>query len=465
MKPLKPVMAALLAASSAAFALPGISSANPVHMGNPPASAPVKTAPACPTDGSEKNPVNALTCLIAQNPAARADIGARLSRFLVGKDANGGQYVTAALLADTTLLPPVQAVAAAWPEKNKSNPGDVAALYFVIGLDTAALPSWAQTPLLSKTLQPNMSWSGRLGVALAGKGWTDKKQIAQSGAAEATTAFFNDAVAQAWIALSDTRTKNDIQISIAANDTTGVVVPTVTSGPNPLDSTGSGFSFDDLYKNGAEVANIYGPADKGYRTLSIKVYTTMDDNHNPINQIGIVDITAGDIATPSVPKFISVAHAGDSDVVLRDGGRHYTVTVGADGSVTMTRAGAKDGDGGGSLSTSIGGLSADRDAQIMGSGTVMIGGQPYYVLGQGGAKGSVLFFSQALMQASPNGNAHPALMGDVAQVIGDGSSAPIKGKPDLGTLQDGSAWHLEFNQGDALVDGRVGSGRHRREEG
>ena len=464
MKPLKPVMAALLAASSATFALPGISFAN-----NGPVNGPVNTAPAgvnpgvtanlivptgvtCPPSATDTNPVNALTCVIAADPVARKDIGERFARFVAGKDASGRQYMKAELLADTTLLPPALAIAKAWPEANKAKPGRIAVLYFVMGPD-AALPAWAaQNAVLGKTLKPAMTWSTRLAEALATKQhWTDTKQIAQSGAAEATTAFFNDAAAQAQIVLDDPRTKKEIQLSVDANDTTAVKPPTTGNGANPLDATGAGFSFDDLYKKGAEVANIYNPNDKGFRTLSMKIYTTLDANKNPISQVGVVDITANDITSPSLPQFIDVSKPGDTDIVMRDGGRHYTVTVGTDGSVVLKRAGSKDGDGGGRLATTAGQLSSERDAQIMSSGAVVIppppapGGQPYYVLGQGGAKGTFLFFSQSQMQRAPNGNAHPELMGDVAQVIGDGTTAPIKGNIDIGQLQDGTYWHLEFD--------------------
>jgi hypothetical protein len=208
--------------------------------------------------------------------------------------------------------------------------------------------------------------------------------------------------------------------------------------------TGASFGFDELYKTGAEVADVYGPGDQGYRTLSMKVYTIRDTDGNLINQIGIVDITPGDITSPSLPRLIDSSSPGQADIVLHDGGRHYIVTVGSDGSVTLKRPGAADG-GPGSIVTSKAQLSADRDSQIMNGGTVTIDGLPFYVLGQGGVKGSFLFFSQAQMQDSPNGNAHPELMGDVAQVVGDGTTSPIAGHPDLGQLLDGSAWHLEFD--------------------
>lgn len=207
---------------------------------------------------------------------------------------------------------------------------------------------------------------------------------------------------------------------------------------------GTGFGFDELYKTGAEVADVQGPGDQGYRTLSMKVYTKRDAKGDPINQIGVVDITAGDITSPSLPQFIDSSSPGQGEIVLHDGGRRYVVTVGSDGSVTLKRPGAADG-GPGSMATSIARLSAGRDSQIMNGVTVTIDGLPFYVLGQGGQAGSFLFFSQAQMRDLPNGNAHPELMGDVAQVIGDGTTSPIGGHPGLGRLLDGSAWHLEFD--------------------
>ena len=440
MKPLKPVMAALLAASSAVSS-PGISYAGLGASASTPTSAPVKPAVACPAD--EKNPVNALTCLIQQKPEVRAAIGARLAEFVQSTDASGRDYLTKELRADKATLPGVLAVAQKWPETNKDKPGVVAVLYFVIGPSGNA-PAWAQSTVLAKTLKPGMMWAARLSDALATRKWTAEKKLAQSGAAEAAVAFLNDAADQAQKVLDDPRTKKDIQLSIGANDTTAPVVPTTGPKRNPLDGTGAGFSFNDMYVKGAEVVNVYGPNDDGYRTLSVKVYTTKDASGNLISQVGIVDITAGDITSPTLPKFISVAGPGDTDVVMRDGGRHYAVSVKADGTISVTRKGATPG-ADGSLTTSVNGLIKDRNDQIVNSGTVMIGGQPYYVLGQGGAAGSYMFFSKGQMD-SP-GNHHPELMGDVMQVISDGSSIPTPYKKgiDLGQLADGSAWHLEYD--------------------
>lgn len=458
MKPLNPVMAAFLAASSVAFALPGTSNATtPAKKPGStvvaaPHSAPVKPAPACSAADAEKNPINALTCLISQKPEVRAAIGARLAEFVQGKDASGRQYLTPGLQTDKVNLPGVAAIAQKWPEANKDKPGTVAVLYFVVGPSGDA-PAWAQSTVLAKTLKPGMMWGARLADVLALRHWTDTKQIAQSGAADATTAFLDDAAEQAQKVLDDPRTKKDIEVSVGANDTTAPGVPTTAKRPNPLDTTGAGFGFDDLYKTGAVVADVYGPKDEGYRTLSMKVYTMPDGSGHLINKIGIVDITLPDINSPSLTQFIDSSHPGDTDIVMREGGRHYTVTVGSDGSVTLKRVGTKDGEGG-SISTSKEELSTKRDEQIMGGGTAMVGGLPYYVLGQGGVKGSYLFFSKAEMDdmkakmdagQHPDMNAHPDLMGEVSEVTGEGTTAPIKGEVPLGTLRDGTAWHLAFN--------------------
>ena len=459
MKPLKPVMAALLAAASATFALPGISHANTPQ----PAGAPAGQASSCSSPQTDSLAI--LTCLVAQDRAVQEDIGKRLARFVLSKDAKGDySYLLIRDDKDLTFLGAVGAAAQKWPSAGidgKGSPGDVAVLYFVLGPDDGQ-PAWAKAnPVLAKTLAPGMKWNGRLQTALDNAGWTKTKKMPPTAVDDGgLTAFLNAASAEAMIVFKDQRTVKEIADSTAANDTTAVKSTTIEGKSPRLDGTGSGFGFDDLYKTGAEVENVYGPHDNGFRTLSMKVYTTKDADGNLINQIGIVDITPDDISSPSLPKFVDVSHAGDTEIILRDGGRHYTVTVGTDGKVTLKRPGGSDQGGAGGIASTINGLSAKRDEQIMGRGKVMIDGQPYYVLGQGGQKGSYLFFSQAEMDASPTGNAHPALMGDVAQVLSDGSSSPIRGAkgPDLGKLPNGTAWHLEFDMASRMWKVAKGEG-------
>ena len=445
MKPLKPVMAAILAASSFTSPLARIAFADDTSQISDAAAREKAVA-------HDKLFVAHLVSLIDSNKAVRADVGARLAKFILNRE-KGRQYLTDGLLDDKKLIVSAVAQAKKWPDANKGDPAKVAALYYVLGMDADKLPAWAPAGY-EEEFKPNAEWSKRLADYLSVAKWDAARKVAQSVAADGTTALLDDAAKWAQKILDDTRTKGEVHDSIVSNATTAPIPPTTKSPRNPLDTTGSGFGFDDLYVKGAVVRNVFAPGDDGYRTLSMKVYTSKDDNDNYINKIGIVDITKPDITSPSPTQFIDASKPGDTDVVMHDGGRHYTVTVAADGSVTMKRAGTKDGEGG-SISTSKDELSSRRDDQIMSGGIVSIGqpGQPYYVLGQGGQKGSFLFFPQSVMDAMkaqrdagghPNLNAHPDLMGDVVQASFDGAQQ-IKGKPDLGTLPNGDPYHLEFD--------------------
>jgi hypothetical protein len=128
---------------------------------------------------------------------------------------------------------------------------------------------------------------------------------------------------------------------------------------------------------------------------------------------------------------------------MKDGGREYALRLSSSGDILLTRINTRYGEGG-ALSTSLQELLAERNRQIMGQTTVMIEGCAYYVLGQGDGAGSFLFFRKDDIDENPNGNAHPELMGYVAQVLSDGSTARISGHPRLGTLRNGDPFHLEF---------------------
>ena len=473
MKPLKPVMSALLAASSAAYA-PGISYANgPFAPVKPSGPLTVETPTAESVTASaavgDDNPINLLSKIVAENPAARKDIGERLARFVQGTNPKERTYLTPELLADKAVLPSVVAVAKDWPETNKDKPGMVAVLYFVIGPD-GDLPAWAQGPVLSKTLVPGMKWNRRLQAALATADRRDPLTIAGQDAANQTVRYLNEAATWAQKVFDDPRTRKDILASIKDNATTAPVV-VVTGGTSTTDRsndpTGSGFDFKALYQTGAKVWDVYGPNDGGkFRTLSMKVYSSRDATTGQIvNSIGIVDITAGDVTSPSLPQFVKFAPTGDkgAPVVFRDGGRKYTINIGTDGTISLTRPDAKAGDPG-TMSTSFSDLTVRRNTQIASSGIVDIGGQPYHVIGQGGATGSVMFFPANADGDANSGGAHPVLMGTVTMVRSDGSTIPVPPnadgsapKPDLGTL-NGDGWHLKFVPGTQLWTVEKGPG-------
>ena len=420
MNPLKPIMA-LLVAASCGFAA------------------------AKASGGGESDAISALSGLIEKNPQARKEVGERLARFVTAKTSQGGRYLTPGLLSDKALLPSVSAAAEAWAEKNK-DPRQAAVLYFVIGLD-GPLPGWAKaSPLLAKTLPRKDKRLGeRLSEALASARWTGAQRIAQSGAAEATAAFLNDAAKRAQTVLDYQGSKPQIRTRIAADDKTAVTPPTEgkpPSGKPPTLPRGKDSDFQALYVTGAKTGPVQGPGDKGALVLSIKVHTRTGADGSLINGLQIVDITPG-LANDQHPVFVDWSRPGEHDVTLHEGGRHYTVTVASDGGVALKRAGAKDGDGGSSIQATRVELSLARDAQIMRSASVMIGGHAYKQLRQGGATESRVFFREDQLLAAPGCDAHADLMGDVARVLSDGSTRPIGGKPDLGRLADGSPWHLE----------------------
>lgn len=214
----------------------------------------------------------------------------------------------------------------------------------------------------------------------------------------------------------------------------------------PLDPRAESFGFESLYIKGAEVENVPDlKRDWNVRTLSMKVYTVQDDGGHPISMIGLVDITRDDVETPSMPHLFSPINPGYEDFTLIKRGEKFKLVVQRDGGLVLERPADKKDPR--LMYTAIGQLYLDRNEQIVNSSTVTIAGRPYYVLVQGGATTSLLFFAkdQAPRTSGDMSNTHPLLMGDVAVRAADGSMAPITGRPDLGRLPDGSAWHLEFD--------------------
>ncbi|MFI5360633.1 MAG: hypothetical protein ACHQ49_01585 [Elusimicrobiota bacterium] len=474
MKPLKPVMAALLAAASATFASPGISRAEIVDRSQVPAPAtPVsvhaKKGPDCPTDGSQTDPINEIGCLIKAHPdQANKDIGDRLVSWVSGGvtqgDKKGRQYLVESLKQDQAFMKSVSSALRQWPEatEKQGNPNTVATLYFVIGPDAGELPTWARTPLLVKNFKTDLPFRGRLEDALVSLGWAGNRQIGQTVASDNLAAFLLSATESLEKVFGDGRPKWQIEKSVGDNDTTKPEPGTGKEKAERATVTGVGFDHEYLYVQGAKSGPINKPGE-GFRRLSMKVYTVKDpDSDRLVSKLGIVDITEGDPGnTPTLPVFIDPT-PGEHDVVLSSkwdkvaqkmipSGRHYTVTVDGEGKITLARKGvsvqdARDGNG--AIVTSRYELLGLRDEQIRNSGTVAIGGENFYAYGQGGADGSILFFSQKQMDgAGKDGNVKPEMMGMVAKA-GDndfnGRANPASPKPNLGSF-GGKEWHLEHN--------------------
>lgn len=429
MKPLNLVMAALLAASSAAAVPPGTAS-----------------AATCSEEAWAANsPVNAVACLIDKDSAARAEVGERFASFLKGE-----AFLKPEMAKDEKALAGALAEAKAWAAEQPA--GRVAELYFVMGPQAGGEPpSWVKAdPLLAKTFKPDMKFSRRLAAALRDR---DGKIAAADGVRD----FLDVASVEAAKILNDSRTREEIALGVGKNEAAGVKVPPARKG-SALDGAASGFEFADLYEKGAYVARVYGPKDDGYRTLSFKMCTVKDDKGGLQNMIGIVDIT--DPSKPYATKYIPMTQEGDTTFSLRGGGRQYTLsakTVDGVHRITLKRPGSEDGEG--TAATSIEDLARLRASQAAEGGSIVIGEKEYYVLGQGGQRGSALFFSKELIDGAAGMKdpryLRPVAMADLSRLDADGLTVPVQGKPDMGRIE-GKPYHLEFDN--ALKIWRVTSG-------
>ena len=437
MKPLNPIMAVLVIASVGATPLRTLAADGD------------NSAPAAATE--DKNPVNALSRILAANPAARTDAGKRISEFLLDADANGKSFVGPGV--DTK----APAVAREWGESTGSV-GSVATLYFVTG-PGLAVPGWAlKDPILSKTFASGMKWEGRLRAALVN--WTGKNQIDKTKEKTQVTAFLSDAAEKAAVVFSDPRTKEEIDLSVAANNTTAPVIPDTRRSPGTrLDGASRQYTLDDLYAEpGAVVRDVSGPGDACSGRTSMKIYTKRlpPPDGRIVNEIGIFDISdTNDIYGQRFP-----IDSGKQSFALDDrtaGHKKYELTFGpadASGNRTITFARpdeAKKG-GGSSLTTSVSDLFIRRadQAQAMGN-IVKIGGEEFYTLPQGGAKSALALFPKSVIDGRGTGDARdliPSLYAEIGKRGSDGRNQNIepgpKGGPHLGKVGL-KEYHLEFN--------------------
>lgn len=211
---------------------------------------------------------------------------------------------------------------------------------------------------------------------------------------------------------------------------------------------GTAFDFDGLYRRGAVVAYVWGPVDinSGYREISMKLYSIKQSDGSLLSMIGIVDIT--DPTHPYPPKLIPWYRDDPLHFQLKRGGREYVFRTWLENGLPMilfARQGAKDGEGG-ALSTSLEELYRVRADEAADGGLVTIGARRFYTLGQGGSRGSVLFFSKETID-NRSGSAdarelRPEAMADVSEVDENGATVPVRGMPNIGVI-DGVAYHLE----------------------
>ncbi|MDE2492114.1 MAG: hypothetical protein KGM24_14800 [Elusimicrobia bacterium] len=443
MKPLNPVMAALLAASSAAFLPPGNAfaggSADQCYQTVRTGNAQLDAAAQKMTDDLARQRI---ACVLGADASAKKDVAKRLESFVESPLPGGASLLSAPLRTDLSKMrPSLVAAVSAWVETSARTADDLSALYFLLGPDGTA-PDWVDRLGVAQTMSRRGACIADLGGAMSNLLSDGTIQPLDEGdLAARLESLLNQTTAKAHEILADQRCKADIEASIAANQAPMPEPPTSRGAGNPLGSSGAGFSFDDLYRNGAVVGRVWGSKDDGYRTLSMKIYTVRDGDGFK-NQIGIVDIT--DPTHPYAPHFVDLTQNGPVTFSLKDGGRQYTLNVTSkDGVQSISLARADGADGGQAFPpTSVQALLKARADQASQSGVVSVGGKRFHVLGQGGVFGRVLFFSDDSLD-SPD--PQPELMAKVAMVNHDGYTVPVNWMPDLGDV-DGKPYHLEFDR-------------------
>lgn len=456
MKPLNPIMAALLAASVGAVGL-----RTPV-FGEAVAGKPV--APTGKLVASEdKNPVNALARILHERPDARADAGGRIMAFLLQADKSGESFVAAETKKDV-----LSELVHAWTQKARVS--DVTKLYYVIGPGANAPPWAAKDPVLKGIFKLNPDWAleGRLRKRLEGE------KIGRPLDKAAAGAFLNVAVEHAHGVLTETRTLAELEASIAANDIGGPLTPVVKPVVAGSGRSGLGaffvthaapqrYSFDDLYRTGAAVGRVYGEGDKKSSEISLKIYTKRDAKGTLVNEIGIFDITNPRDAHGR--RF--ALKPGEQDFELDDrtpGNKKYTLKIETDEdnkyTVVFGRPDAKAGEPG-TIKTSVEDLFRARARQAVGppSSIATVGGREFYVVPQGGEKGVLAFFAKNLLddRDAKAWDLIPELYAEVSALNADGRTIdiPYKTGPQLGAI-DGKEYHLVLKGG--LWDVEAGAG-------
>lgn len=384
MKPLNPIMAVLAIASVGVFPLRALAA-----DGSKPAGVVIADA--------ETSSVDAMTKILKENTAARAEAGKRISEFLLEdftlpNNPAKRSFVASGTDAETRRL--IGVLANEWGA-TQGSPEEVAVLYFVIG-PGAATPSWAPA-----TFKPGMQWLLKVRSLLSDpdKGdWAGKSQIGGTTYKQQVAAFLNASVGKSWSAL-DPRTKVETGESVENNDNTGDIVPDTTPGRGShLNGAMQQYTLKDLYLDGAQVAEVSGPKDEHSRRISMKIYTKRLPDGSIENEIGIFDITdEGNIYGRRFP-----VGGPDQSFVLDDrtpGHKKYELKFetlpGGDRKIVFGRPG-----GGVTINTKVSELylgRADQAADL--KNIISIGGKEFYVVPQGGALGAVAMFPKALIDA------------------------------------------------------------------
>ncbi len=428
----------------------------------------------------ESNPVNIINKKLLASPEQVGEsIGERIADYIINGNEKG--FVSADLRKKDDVMKRIKAQPNAWVremvKQNKSV--EVAQLYFVMGAGDQA-PSWlADKKELSAALTDKKAQRTALFLEKM-KVWAktpaDEKGIGQCAGADVVawvhrflgTKKDDAAYAQSAVAVADAILKNP-QVSGELGEIArriqeraeGVDVPGGTgSGTSPISGSAKDFDFASLYlRGGISEQFVYQSGDKVSRAVSIKIYT-VKENGQLVNKIGVFDVTnPSDIYGQKFP--ISTANK-ESTFALDDrvaGKPKYTLKFEAKDNDTVITFGREGNPT--QMETTLSKLYTQRAEQAVTEGNVaQVGGKSYYVLGQGGAKGSLLFFPPDLKdRIKSGGSLDPDLAAEVNQRTADGrnQNIPYKAGRDLGTV-DGKPYHLEFNRDAGYWEVKDGAG-------
>ena len=452
MKPLHPIMVVFLAVSAAAvaqraeaeFGFNGAQHAqetlNKYKIMDMPAAKEVA--------GANKISVNEIQAVLSQESggkAAKADVARRIVDFLFEKDAEGKSFIQENV--DRVAADTISELVIGWTLKSPAD--QVAMLYFAMGPGKVT-PAWVEhNEALKNTFKPEMIWEGCLRNKLAGFKDRASAQISQSFGKEQITSFLDEAVQAAqgdgkpgtdMFSTCNTKEETDRNIEMRGYQGLNPMPNGKVLNPQGISGGKASYSFDDMFVKGAVVREVSKPGDKGWRRISMKIYTKRDKDGELTNEIGIFDITNPNKIFGQRFPFTS---SGDLLVALGGTGKYeYTLSVNTDGDgrshIDFGRAGVKPSKPGepeapGMISTSIEKLLLERSEQAKElANVVTVGGEDFYVVPQGGAKGALVMLPKDAVDNGTMANARktlrPQLYAEIAQRGSEGNAVNIKYK-------------------------------------
>ncbi len=459
MKPLNPIMAVLALASVGVFPLRALAADGKITV---PETVKVTVPAGVPVAVEDANSITKLTDILAKNAAAKAEAGARVADFLLLPDKDKKSFVAADAGAKQ-----LRAVALDWATKQTA--GDLAMLYFVVGVGSTP-PAWVKNDdLLKKTVLPQREAEGRLRKALSRFADASAAQIKKGKEKDDSTAFLNTAVVEAKKIFDDPRTMTQVDESANQNNNTGVKPPDTTrgSGAGGLGAASQQYGMKELYIDGAEVRDIAGAKDEHSRRISVKIYTRRDPaNPNEfINEIGVFDITdPNDIFGQRFP-----ASGPNQSFILDDrtpGHKKYELKFKTTPDGGQSVVFGRPGEGGSKIATTVSGLFTKRADQVADlKNVVKVGDQEFYVAPQGGAFGALALYPKSLIDGRGVGvdarSMIPSLYSEVSQRDSTGRNMPVPpgslGGPHLGKV-GADEYRLEFNSALGLWEVKKGAG-------